>query len=191
MSYLMDKIEGHTVLLLTMTGSRLYGVHTPESDYDYWAVVLENVKTSQKVVEGEDVTLISLKNFMTMLDNGVPQAMEVLWSPVAEFNETYKPLLNSLSPHLWWARYRLLAPQSLEKMKKKGQPLTPKQWRKGKMQKTRLALQWYNMAHNGWFNPQLSGEQLEIVLYAGTEEGNWVPEVVHTMAVNTLPDYAR
>ena len=186
MSYLQDKLDGKTVLLLTPTGSRLYGLHNKDSDYDYWAVVLEGNKGFHKVVGEEDVAVIPLSLFQKMLNDGVPQAMEALFSTQAEFPPpAWEQYMRRLRPNLWAARRKLLKPQHTEKKKMAGEPLTAKEFRKGKMHKTRLALQWVNMSENGYFNPTLTGEQLELVLYAGSDEGNWVPSLVHKLAMNT------
>lgn len=40
MSYLRSRLDGKTVVLLTQTGSRLYGLHNKRSDYDWY-----NIKT--------------------------------------------------------------------------------------------------------------------------------------------------
>ena len=172
MNYLESQLEGKTVLLLTPTGSRLYGTHRPDSDHDFWAVVLEGVKPSHKVVGEEDVAVIPLKHFQEMLNKGVPQALEALWSPQAQFHAQWESYMKALQPNVWSAKYRHLA--------KQGEKVVQKE----RMHKARLSLQWLQMAAFGKFNPTLEGELLELVKFAANNP--WVSDGLHTLAEATM-----
>jgi predicted nucleotidyltransferase len=80
------------VLLRTIHGSHLYGLAHAESDNDVYEVI-ETTRTARKrnikqTIDGKaDKTVVDLSTFMVMVDNCVPQALEALWSPVADIDE--------------------------------------------------------------------------------------------------------
>lgn len=80
------------VLLRTVHGSHLYGLAHAGSDNDIYEV-FETTRTARKrniqqtIQENIDKTRVDLSTFMVMVDNCVPQALEALWSPVAEIDK--------------------------------------------------------------------------------------------------------
>lgn len=81
-----------TVLLRTIHGSHLYGLAHAGSDMDVYEVIAtergkrkRNIK--QTINEGLDKTVVDMSTFMHMVDECVPQALEALWTPVAEIDE--------------------------------------------------------------------------------------------------------
>ncbi|UMO76295.1 nucleotidyltransferase [Streptomyces phage Tomas] len=81
-----------TVLLRTIHGSHLYGLAHAGSDRDIYEVVAtkrtrrkRNIK--QTIVDGVDKTVVDMSTFMNMVDECVPQALEALWTPVAEIDK--------------------------------------------------------------------------------------------------------
>lgn len=80
------------VILRTVHGSHLYGLANKNSDKDIYEVI-ETTRTARKrnikqTIEGKtDKTVVDLSTFMVMVDNCVPQALEALWSPVAEIDK--------------------------------------------------------------------------------------------------------
>lgn len=78
-------------LMRTIHGSRLYNLHSENSDYDYYTVI--NTKRTrrakyakQSIVGNRDSVVVDLGTFMMLCDKGVPQALEAMFSPVAEFD---------------------------------------------------------------------------------------------------------
>ncbi len=78
------------ILLRTPVGSRLYGLDSPDSDFDYYTVVKlpEGEFTNKakyqryldKVVPGVDETISDLSTFMELAKAGHPQALEAMFS---------------------------------------------------------------------------------------------------------------
>lgn len=154
------------IILVTPTGSRLYGVNRPDSDHDYWAVSLHGKKSHQTIVKGVDTTIVPLHTFISMVERGVPQALEALWSPLSETDPMWKPYLDSLRPDIWQARYRHLARQT-----------NNKNVAKHRMNRTRLALNAMALMEHGKYNPVLSAESRGVVVAAARDEA-LVEEVV-------------
>lgn len=169
MSYLRSRLDGKTVVLLTQTGSRLYGLHNKRSDYDWYAVVLEGTKTAHKVVGDEDVTVVPLSHYLDLVARGVPQALEALWSRNAYRDERYAPLLAALRPNLWQARYRHLSEQGNFNPDNYSAEEIAYRTRKAYRHKARLALQWLAMLQHGTYNPELTPENRGVVARAGND----------------------
>jgi len=78
-----------TILFRTRHGSHLYGLAHAGSDED-WYTVISNPGSKRKkyskqtIHDGLDSTLISLSTFMVQCYNGVPQALESLFSQEPE-----------------------------------------------------------------------------------------------------------
>lgn len=77
------------VLLSTVHGSNLYGLATSMSDLDNYVVVSESqgkVKPKQTIIDNVDTTVIGFNIFMKQVYEGVPQALEALYSPYADID---------------------------------------------------------------------------------------------------------
>lgn len=80
------------VLLRTVHGSHLYGLNHPGSDQDIYEVI-ETTRTKRRrnikqTIDGKlDRTVVDMSTFMHMVDECVPQALEALWTPVAEIDK--------------------------------------------------------------------------------------------------------
>jgi len=74
-----------TVLLSTVHGSRLYGLNHSNSDDDRYIVTGGFGKRArQTLAANDDVIVVSYEKFVDMLYNGTPQAVEALFSEVAD-----------------------------------------------------------------------------------------------------------
>ena len=89
-----------TIVLRTIHGSRLYGLDSPALDWDYYQVVVEG-ETRQNIVDRQDVTTVTLRDFERFVSKGVPQALEALYSPVRWGDWEWQPYLLSLRPNYW------------------------------------------------------------------------------------------
>ena len=90
-----------TPVLRTIHGSHLYGLAHAGSDVDVYEVVLDG--RGEHAIEGiaggkHDSTRVGFQAFQRHLDMGVPQALEALWSPVAEVHPVWRPFLASYQP---------------------------------------------------------------------------------------------
>lgn len=86
----MDRQNARIVLdMSTIHGSHLYGLSRPGSDVDYYRVVVydvhlnshQSMKTQQTIVDGDDRLIKTLSSFLDSAQNGVPQALETMFSP--------------------------------------------------------------------------------------------------------------
>ncbi len=81
-------IEKRTIYR-TLTGSRVYGTSTPESDYDYRGVCIPPFRYyygfmhnfEQYQPSGEDTTIFALKKFMGLAAQNNPNILELLYIP--------------------------------------------------------------------------------------------------------------
>lgn len=87
-----DTANESRVLLRTIHGSHLYGLAHAGSDKDIYEVIAtkrtarkRNIK--QTIANGVDKTVVDMSTFMHMVDECVPQALEALWTPVADVDE--------------------------------------------------------------------------------------------------------
>ena len=69
------------ILLRLLIGSHLYGTAHEGSDFD-WYEVHHSIRSGQTLEGDVDTTRFSLGEFMRQADKGVPQALEVMFSPV-------------------------------------------------------------------------------------------------------------
>lgn len=84
-------------VLTTLHGSRLYGLHHANSDNDTYTVYVGASRNfaKQSVNGSEDVTRLGLDSFISQVFRGVPQALEALFSPYAEFHPSYEAFFKS------------------------------------------------------------------------------------------------
>lgn len=83
-----------TVLLETVHGSHLYGLSHADSDLDTYRVVPSWNRSRKNDARhkvdreaGVDLTVVGLSTFMRFCSEGVPQALEAMFSPVARVDE--------------------------------------------------------------------------------------------------------
>ncbi len=108
----------NSIIFKTLHGSHLYGLNHAESDVDWYAVhnaqiVYEGkVQTPKKdslqtVVNGLDMTLMTWKTFHIQAFEGVPQALEAMFSQKAEID----------SIEAWRNSFHVSLPNMLNKYK--------------------------------------------------------------------------
>lgn len=91
------------LLLSTPHGSRLYGLHHANSDFDRFEVYgYDKFKPKQKIVGSDDVVKASLDKFLIYCEKGVPQYLEAMFSQQATVDnmegirETYVPNMTNV-----------------------------------------------------------------------------------------------
>lgn len=99
------ELEQSRPILRTLHGSHLYGLAHTESDTDTYEVVLECSKNfAWNRNEDEDANHIHLSRFQQAVENGAPQALEALFSPVAEIEPGWEAFFAGLRPGIDNAR---------------------------------------------------------------------------------------
>lgn len=139
----------------TLHGSRLYGLHTDESDWDYYTVISSG--ENKTYIDGDlDHRVITFDTFLEQIDRGVPQALEALFSPVQVWSgreDFLKPILYRFrAGYVTYSTYRrtikaFALHENLERRK----------------HVVRLALNLNGLVKNRRFNPVLTAEELKLV----------------------------
>lgn len=148
-----------TVLLETICGSRLYGTHHKDSDYDYYRVILDG-RTRQKIVGEEDFINVSFTDYLKLVEKGVPQAMEALYSPLKTVDPRYDAFFKALRPttQLYSTYRRTIKFMNTNKKNISFDQLTFKQ----KLHKLRLTHNLNQFAEIGAMNPILEPELITL-----------------------------
>lgn len=178
-----DLLRSQPVLFQVVHGSRLYGLHRPDSDYDAYTVVseardtsetLRARKTFQQVVRLDDGTVadsmtVGLTAFLHLCAEGSPQALEAMFVPAvsswvstdtfAAYRAAYR-----VNPHAMTATYRRAITEHA--LRGLGHPdFTP--YRKPlnlRWHAVRQALNLTTALETGRFNPVLSPAEKNTVL---------------------------
>lgn len=142
--------RGHDVVLATVHGSHLYGLAHEGSDLDLYLVSSSTRRNHQSVVNGLDVSVLSLSTYLDVLSEATHQAVEALNSPYAEFRGPYTSMLRAYRPSRSRFAFRALrAAQSFERRAAEG-ALDPA---KALRHKQRLNGQVSDMLRYGRFDP--------------------------------------
>lgn len=115
------------VIFKTIAGSRLYGVETPESDYDIKGVFLESLpellakqkNVKQEKLENKETELFSLNYYMNLVGNGQVVPLDMLFAPPkfwvsasSEWDDIYdnrhKFVSRNISPFVGYAKQQAI-----------------------------------------------------------------------------------
>lgn len=146
-----------TVLFKTVHGSHLYGLAHEHSDNDFYTVV-DKVKTAkaryakQTIVDGEDSMVVDFGTWVQMCVNGVPQALEAMFSRM--------PLHDEISE---FRNGFYVGSTAHERYLRTITSFVTNQDYKRKRHGLRLALNFAEMAEHGRFNPTLTQNQVDFV----------------------------
>lgn len=159
------------VLFKTVHGSRLYGLAHAGSDEDFYTVVTkkpvdirynrqERIKyAKQKITGDEDSMVVDFGTWVEMCKNGVPQALEAMFSEMAmedrikEFRESF--VCGTQVYERYFRTIKSFALAEDEGIKKRRHAL-------------RLALNLKELTERGRFNPTLSPEDV-----------SWITDMAH------------
>lgn len=162
-----------TVLLKTVHGSHLYGLNHEGSDLDYY-IVTSSGNSKQSIKDGIDTNTVSFDKFVKLCFDGVPQALEAMFSQVAEIDEisyfrngyraggskvidTYRRTIKSLSyDERHTVKYRRHA--------------------------VRMALNLNDIVRHGRFNPTLSGSDRVVVKYVAQLSTDYFKEQINGLS---------
>lgn len=148
-----------TLLFRTIHGSHLYGLAGPDSDLDYYEVWADKRKNSQHIskIDGVmvDVTQIGLSEWLKQCDIGVPQALEAMFSEVADVDliEPFRKAYRATGPEVTSRYLRTIKSFAYDGRYEKSNPA-----KHGKRRTHALRLAWslYFIERNGRFRPEVS-----------------------------------
>lgn len=152
------------VLFKTVHGSKLYGLSHAGSDDDFYTVVTKAGNTTnhtrkkyakQKITGNEDSMVVDLGTFLEMCRNGVPQALEAMFSDMTIGEDRIADLRRGfrVSTETYERYYRTIKSFALSEddgIKKRRHAL-------------RLALNLRDIGRYGRFNPTLSPEDVAYI----------------------------
>jgi hypothetical protein len=150
----------HDILFQTVHGSRLYGLHHDESDYDYYTVV-DKVKTRRakyakhSIVGDRDSVVVDFGTFVEQAKRGVPQALEAMFSRQAEVDriEDFRKGFLVGTNDVYDRYLRTIKSFAFDE----------KDPYKRKRHALRLALNFSDMRAFGRFNPTLSKTEVDLI----------------------------
>lgn len=169
------------VLFKTVHGSRLYGLAHVDSDYDFYTVV-DKVKTAkaryakQKITDDEDSMVVDFGTWLGMVERGVPQACEAMFSDMAWYDD-----IADLR-----AGYRI-GTGALERYLRTITSFCMTQDPKRKRHGLRLALNAYDFQMHGRFNPTLTPNEVDFVTEVAKKDCDLVYAYAMNMALDRLP----
>lgn len=153
------------ILPRTVHGSHLYGLAHAGSDRDIYEVFVttrtarkRNIK--QTIDNGIDKTTVDMSTFMHMVDECIPQALEALWSPVADIDKI----------HEFRTQYRVNRAKMKEVYIRTALKFAEHDDVKHKRHALRLILNLGTALEFGKFNPQLDFTDKIILNAAGSAE---------------------
>jgi len=171
----------HTVLFKTMHGSRLYGLHHADSDHDFYTVV-DKVKTAraryarQTIAGDDDSMVVDFGTWLGMCVNGVPQALEAMFSQhavvdnIEAFRYGYKVSTGAQERYL-----RTITSFTMTQ--------DPKRKRHG----LRLALNMYDFRASGRFNPSMTPNEVDWATEVAKKDCDTVYATAMSIALDRLP----
>lgn len=146
-----------TVLFKTIHGSHLYGLAHAASDEDWYAVVSRDKRGAKKryakhnITGDQDVMKVDLSTFRHFCDEGVPQALEALFSPVPEV-DLLTDFRNS---------YTVSLPAVFRTYNRTIRNFAEDESVKKRRHALRLAVNLRQMTMTGRFNPRLTAMQVK------------------------------
>ncbi len=153
----MEKV----LLFRTVHGSRLYGLHHADSDFDFFEVYgYAKGKAKQNITGKDDRTKMSLDRFLNGCHKGVPQFLEAMFSQQADVDEM--GFLRS--------QYFPSMPNVRETYERTIKSFWMEGSHKRKRHAMRLVLNLRSMQECGRFNPTLTPEQREFVEYYALQD---------------------
>lgn len=170
-----------TVLFKTLHGSRLYGLANAGSDWDYYTVLDKQKNrrarySRQTISEGLDSMVVDFGTWINMCVNGVPQALEAMFSDhvvfddIEDFRKSFYVSTGASERYL-----RTITSFCMTQ--------DPKRKRHG----LRLALNMYDFTRAGRFNPTLSPNEVDYVTEQSKKDCDAVYAIAMNIALDRLP----
>lgn len=148
------------VIFSTIHGSHLYGMAHSDSDLDTYTVTTSARRKARHTVNeetGEDAVRIGWGTFLVQCHEGSHQALEALFSPYKQWNESFihlKPMIES---------YRVGGADVFAKYERTIRAFCHRDDFKSRCHAVRLALNLVGMRLRGRFNPALDEAVIPVI----------------------------
>lgn len=170
----LEELSKARPILRTVHGSHLYGLAHEDSDYDTYEVVLGCGKRfAWNRNEDTDTTHIHLSRFQQAVTEGAPQALEALYSPLAEAHPHWEAFFAGMRPGIDNARAtyrRAILSFGLHNGGRTGAAAERTDPLKLRRHALRLTYNLDELVRTGRFNPQLTPGQVEAVRAIAAED---------------------
>ncbi|GAA1807190.1 DNA polymerase beta superfamily protein [Nesterenkonia flava] len=166
-----------SAILTTVHGSHLYGLANQGSDQDTYTVTTgTNKEYARQTKTGDDDALqLHLHRFLDQVRDGVPQALEALWSPVAKIHPDWEPMLRALRPgiHEARARYRrTILNFAFKHGGRTGAAREHADRAKLRRHAVRLTINLAQLTETGSIQPRLNSDQIRLVRHVAALPGD-------------------
>lgn len=163
-----------TVLFKTIHGSKLYGLANAGSDDDFYVITptrytSRQINAKQTIQGTNDVTAVDFSSFVKLVNNGVPQALEAMFSRKAksDFFEDYRQAYYASDPQVIHTYMRTIKAFSLSSGNYKR-----------RRHALRLCINLEELLYSGRFNPTLSkANAIRISRIAFKEDKQYLAEL--------------
>lgn len=177
-----DELAKARPILSTVHGSHLYGLAHEHSDFDTYEVVLGCDKRFAWNHNAEtDATHIHLSRFHESVEDGAPQALEALFSPVAEVAPGWEAFFLGLRPGIDNARAtyrRTIMNFGLSNGGRTGRAAERIDPVKMRRHALRLAINLNDLVRYGVFNPRLSDFDAWVITSNAVSPGGNFEEIL-------------
>ena len=161
-------------LLTTIHGSHLYGLAHAGSDLDRYAVLPSGRRPTQTIRDGIDITCVPLSQFAEQASRGVPQALEAMWSPLAEPGplDAYRRAFRPDTGLAVGTYARTIRSFSYDESPKK------------RRHALRLAVNLADLTRHGWFSPRLApAVAQQLTAWAALPDDDYLDRLAHLAPV--------
>jgi hypothetical protein len=171
------------MLFKTIHGSHLYGLSHEGSDWDYYTVLQtvpnKRAKYARQTITGdEDSMVVDFGTWMEMCRNGVPQALEAMFS--------HDPFVQYDSIRQFRDSFRISTGAS-ERYLRTITSFTMTQDPKRKRHGLRLALNMYDFTREGRFNPTMTQNEADWATEVAKKDCDTVYAYAMNIALDRTP----
>lgn len=175
--------DDNPMLLMLVTGSRLYRLDHADSDVDRYAVHMQSAKPRQRIVDDNDTLTLGWPQFVEQATRGVPQAMEAMFAPADAVTVDLLPGFR--------AGFRVAGFEAMDRVRRTIASFFRDGGTKRRRHALRLAFAYAELRERGRFNPRLSDHQCARVLGVDhvddAELAGWINAVCGEDVIHDAP----